>query len=60
MPAANPAVTPETLVWLSCHVYLLDMLIELGNQPNVGGFGCTDMKRLHVNRDYDLNVAEPG
>jgi hypothetical protein len=47
------------VVWLSCHVYLLDMLIELGNQPNIGGFGCTDMKRLHVNRGYDLNVAEP-
>ncbi len=46
------------VVWLSFHVYLLDMLIELGNQPNIGGFGCTDTKRLHVNRDYDLNVSE--
>jgi hypothetical protein len=47
------------VAWLGRHVYLLHMLIESGNRPDISGIGGTDLKPLHVSRDYELNAAEP-
>jgi hypothetical protein len=32
------------VAWLGCHVYLLHMLIESGNRPDISGIGGTDLK----------------